>query len=33
VGLYRLRAELLAECRLIPFDQAQFDEIWGPGRT
>ena len=31
VGLYRLRAELLAECRLIPFDQAQFDAIWGAG--
>jgi uncharacterized protein len=33
VGLYRLRAELLAECRLIPFDQAQFDAIWGAGRA
>ena len=33
VGLYRLRAELLAECRLLPFDQAQFDEIWGARRS
>jgi ketosteroid isomerase-like protein len=33
VGLYRLRAELLAECRLLPFDQAQFDAIWGAGRS
>jgi ketosteroid isomerase-like protein len=31
VGLYRLRAELLAECRLFPFDQPQFDEIWSAG--
>jgi hypothetical protein len=31
VGLYCLRAELLVECRLFPFDQAQFDEIWGAG--
>ena len=28
IGLYRLRGERLAECRLIPFDQAQFDSIW-----
>jgi hypothetical protein len=28
VGLYRLAGDLLAECRLIPFDQAEFDEIW-----
>jgi hypothetical protein len=33
LGLYRLRAELLAECRLIPFDQAQFDAIWGARRS
>lgn len=33
VGLYRLRAELLAECRLLPFDQVQFDAIWGAGRS
>jgi ketosteroid isomerase-like protein len=33
VGLYRLRAELLVECRLLPFDQAQFDAIWGAGRS
>ena len=29
IGLYRLWGELLAECRLIPFDQAEFDAIWG----
>jgi len=28
IGLYRLRGERLIECRLIPFDQAQFDSIW-----
>jgi len=33
LGLYRLRAELLAECRLFPFDQAQFDAIWSAGRS
>jgi ketosteroid isomerase-like protein len=33
MGLYRLRSKLLVECRLIPFDQAQFDEIWGAGRS
>jgi ketosteroid isomerase-like protein len=33
MGLYRLRAELLVECRLLPFDQSQFDEIWGAGRS
>ena len=31
VGLYRLTGDLLAECRLIPFDQTQFDEIWSLG--
>ncbi len=31
LGLYRLRAELFAECRLFPFDQPQFDEIWSAG--
>jgi ketosteroid isomerase-like protein len=28
VGLYRLRGDRVAECRLVPFDQAEFDEIW-----
>jgi len=28
IGLYRLRDRLLLACRLIPFDQAQFDSIW-----
>jgi len=28
VGLYRLRGDRVAECRLMPFDQAEFDEIW-----
>lgn len=28
VGLYRLRAGHVAECRLLPFDQGQFDRIW-----
>src|SRR5215216_2588504 len=28
IGLYRLHGELLAECRLIPLDQAEFDSIW-----
>jgi uncharacterized protein len=31
VGLYRLLEGRLAECRLLPFDQAQFDAIWGTG--
>ena len=30
VGVYRLRDGRVAECRLVPFDQAQFDEIWTP---
>ena len=30
VGLYRLDGAHVAECRLVPFDQAQFDEIWTP---
>src|SRR4051794_4583459 len=30
VGLYRLRSEQVAECRLIPFDQAEFGEVWAP---
>jgi SAM-dependent methyltransferase/ketosteroid isomerase-like protein len=28
VGLYRLRADCVAECRLLAFDQAEFDRIW-----
>jgi SAM-dependent methyltransferase len=32
VGLYRLRGSRVAECRLLPFDQAQFDRIWTRGR-
>jgi hypothetical protein len=31
VGLYRLSGDRLAECHLIPFDLAEFDEIWGGG--
>ena len=27
-GVYRLHDGRLAECRLLPFDQAEFDEIW-----
>ena len=30
VGLYRLRGRRIAECHLLPFDQAQFDRIWTP---
>lgn len=31
VGLYRIRAGRIAECRLLPLDAQQFDEIWaGP---
>ena len=30
VGVYRLRDGRVAECRLVPFDQAEFDEIWTP---
>lgn len=28
IGLYRLRGTRLAECWLVPFDQAEFDSIW-----
>ena len=28
VGVYRVRDGRVAECRLVPFDQAEFDEIW-----
>jgi ketosteroid isomerase-like protein len=30
VGLYRLRGDRVAECRLMPFDQDEFDDIWTP---
>jgi ketosteroid isomerase-like protein len=30
IGLYRLEGARVAECRLVPFDQAEFDEIWTP---
>jgi uncharacterized protein len=31
VGLYRIRAGRIAECRLLPLDAQAFDEIWrGP---
>jgi ketosteroid isomerase-like protein len=29
VGVFRVYAGRIAECWLIPFDQAAFDEIWG----
>jgi uncharacterized protein len=32
IGLYRLDGARVAECRLVPFDQAEFDEIWTPRR-
>lgn len=28
IGLYRFRDELVSSCRLVPFDQAEFDRIW-----
>ena len=28
VGLYRLDGARVADCRLVPFDQAEFDDIW-----
>jgi hypothetical protein len=28
VGLYELDGDRIAACRLIPFDQAEFDAIW-----
>jgi uncharacterized protein len=28
IGVYRLRGARLAECWLVPFDQAEFDSIW-----
>jgi hypothetical protein len=30
VGLYRLEDGRVAECWLLPLDQAEFDEIWTP---
>ena len=29
VGIFDISDELIAECWLLPFDQHQFDEIWG----
>jgi ketosteroid isomerase-like protein len=29
VGLYKVRAGKIAECRLLPFDPGTFDRIWG----
>jgi ketosteroid isomerase-like protein len=31
VGVYRLRDGRVVECWLLPFDQAEFDDIWTPG--
>ena len=31
VGLYRLRGDRIAECRLLPLDARTFDEIWTTG--
>jgi hypothetical protein len=28
VGLYRVRADRIVECRLLPLDPEQFDRIW-----
>ena len=28
VGIFTIRHGLIAECRLLPFDQYEFDEIW-----
>ena len=30
VGLYRLEDNRVAECWLLPLDQAEFDDIWTP---
>ena len=30
VGLYRLEDRRIAECWLLPLDQAEFDDIWTP---
>jgi ketosteroid isomerase-like protein len=32
VGLYRVEGERVAECWLLPLDQAEFDDIWTPRR-
>jgi uncharacterized protein len=32
VGLYRVEEGRIAECRLLPLDQAEFDDIWTPRR-
>ena len=29
LGLYRVRDGRIAECRLLPFDAAAFDRVWG----
>src|SRR5829696_2331412 len=29
IGLYRFREGLISECRLVPFELAEFDRIWG----
>jgi uncharacterized protein len=29
IGLFTIRDGRIAECRLLPFDQYAFDEIWG----
>ena len=29
-GLYRLKGSQVAECWLLPLDQAEFDDIWTP---
>ena len=31
VGLYDIRAGLIAACWLLPLDPAEFDAIWSPG--
>ena len=33
VGLYRLKEGRVAECRLLPFDQDEFDRIWTRSRS
>ena len=32
VGLYRVEDGQVAECWLLPLDQAEFDDIWTPTR-
>jgi ketosteroid isomerase-like protein len=31
LGLYRIRGERIAECRLLPLDPERFDAIWSAG--